>query len=108
MATPISGGEKRGRPSPTHTKLGRIMKEHGLRAGELTLQTGIYTRQLTELLAGRKSPSNEEIRALCIYFKRNPKAFMEDKYPWTVEDQAARDELEAKAKIIDKLKTKAG
>jgi DNA-binding Xre family transcriptional regulator len=56
---------KMGRPYPTHTKLGKLMAEQGWVAADLSLVTGIYTRTLTEYLAGRKQIKDDHLVALC-------------------------------------------
>lgn len=42
-----------GRPYPTHTPLGRLMRELGLRVSDMARRSDISARTLTEYLSGR-------------------------------------------------------
>lgn len=50
----VSHGSASGRPYPTHTPLGQVMKQYGLRCVDVQHHTGIHSRTLTEYLASRK------------------------------------------------------
>ena len=56
----------------TSTKLGRLLKESGLKKWELGYGTGINERVLTEMLAGRRGFTNKELTALSAFFKVEP------------------------------------
>lgn len=60
------------RQFPTHTKLGKMLKESGLRKWELGFTSGINERTLTEMLAGRRGFTNKELTALCAVFNCDP------------------------------------
>jgi len=81
------------RPYRTHTKIGRLMLSRNLRAKEVSDGSGVYTRSMSDILAGKR-PSQRNLALLCEFFKLPPEKLTEDEYPWTVERQ------EAKAKRI--------
>lgn len=85
----LVGGSRR---FPTHTKLGRIMAERGIRSNQVTVNTEIYTRSMTEYLAGRKKPSPRNMARLSAYLKVSVQDLTEAHYPWLQEDQ---DKLDA-------------
>ncbi len=66
------------RPFNTSTKLGRLLKESGLRKWELGFASGINERTLTEILAGRRGLSNKELTALCAVFQVEPEDIEEN------------------------------
>lgn len=80
------------RPYPTHTKLGRIMFKRGLRASDVTYEAKVYSRQMTEYLAGRKKPTATNMVKLSTFLGVSVEALTEKKYPWLKEDQ---EKLEA-------------
>lgn len=68
----------RGRPLPTHTKLGQLMTEHGDRAYILSGKAGIPTRTLTEYLAGRKEIQPQHMTRLCDIYDCEPEDLIDD------------------------------
>lgn len=60
------------RPFSTKTKLGRLLKEAGLKKWELGYASGINERTLTEMLAGRRGFTNRELTALCAVLECEP------------------------------------
>jgi transcriptional regulator with XRE-family HTH domain len=73
-----------GRPYPTHTKIGLLMKERGLRVQDVCMKADIYNRSMTDILAGRKPPSSKVMMQLSEYFRVPPKQLLESEYPWTL------------------------
>lgn len=70
-----------GRPYPTHTKLGRLIADRGLRAVDVSRAANVYPRTLTDLLAGRKPPTNRTLVSLSTFLRVPPEAIVEDSYP---------------------------
>jgi len=97
---------KMGRPFATHTRLGRLMVKRGLNCQELVMGSGTYTRILTEILAGRMRPGNNQLMKISEFLKVPPEYLLEDEYPWTPEKreaQALREE-ELKAEAVAQYK----
>ena len=71
----------RGRPYPTHTRLGSLMDERGLMANTVAMQAGVHPRILSELLSGRKRPNPRHLAGLCSMLDVDPDDLLEDSYP---------------------------
>lgn len=84
----LSGGH---RTYKTHTKLGRIMFDKGVRSIQVTYNAGIHPRLMTDYLAGRKKPSPRSMKMLCEYLHVQAADLIEDRYPWTEQDAAAKN-----------------
>jgi transcriptional regulator with XRE-family HTH domain len=66
-----------GRPFATTTKLGALMDRRGLRAIEVAAGAGVYPRTLTEILAGRKAPTPQQLAGLTRFLRVPPEAILE-------------------------------
>lgn len=71
----------KGRPYPTHTKLGKLMAYFGLRSYDVTARVGLAPRTLTEYLAGRKAISRKHMAGFCELFGCTPAELTEDDVP---------------------------
>jgi len=52
---------RHGRPFNTSTPLGKAMQRRGLKVGDVAAIAGISERYLSDFLAGRKVPSEEQL-----------------------------------------------
>lgn len=84
MPTPLPALELKpkqlgkGRPYPTHTKLGKLMAFYGLRSYDVTARVQLAPRTLTEYLAGRKKISRKHMAGFCELFQCTPDYLTED------------------------------
>lgn len=62
---PAAAYARRGRPFPTHTKLGKRAMESGYTAYQIAALTSIAPRTLTEYLAGRRPIASHHFPDLC-------------------------------------------
>lgn len=69
------------RPIPTHTKLGKLLSERGLRAVDVTKGCAIYTRTMSDLLSGRRPPTPAQLAELSEFLRVPPERILEDSYP---------------------------
>ncbi len=77
MATTYSNARRlsttaKGRPIPTHTKLGDKIVELNLKVADVSAHTGIYTRTMTEYIAGRKALLPKHLVALARFLECDP------------------------------------
>ncbi len=63
------------RAYPVHTPLGRIMRLRTIRASDLSIQSGVYVRTMTEYLAGRKAIPPRHRIALARALDVDPRIF---------------------------------
>jgi len=66
------------------------MVERGLNCQDVQIQAQVYTRIITEYLAGRRRPSPNQLKKLSEFFKVPPEYLIEDEYPWTLEKREAQ------------------
>ena len=78
-----------------------MMVARNMRAKEVSEGSGIYTRTMSDILAGKR-PSQRSLILLGEFFGVKPERILEDEYPWTVERQ------EAKVERIQKMRSQEG
>lgn len=61
-----------GRPYSLATPIGRRCKELHWEANDLCAKTGIYVRQMTDILAGRRQPSDRQLAAIAEALECDP------------------------------------
>jgi transcriptional regulator with XRE-family HTH domain len=49
---------------PTHTHIGQLMSALGWTATDFAASTGIHPRTLTDILAGRRVPSRDQLESM--------------------------------------------
>lgn len=63
------GDTNSGRRSPTHTKLGKMLYDKGIRTYHFAALANINPRSLTDILAGRKGLTDKQIVLACRVLK---------------------------------------